>query len=124
MRSNSFAEFTAKACDMGIRRHSAGEIAAKLRQAAELAAQGKSQLDIARALGISMMTYHRWRKAQRGQSKPESAKSGGATQIDGLRAENEQLRRLLVDLLLEKASLEQALRNQALGRDVDVLLRP
>jgi transposase-like protein len=41
------------------------EIATKLAQANELATRGKLQSEIARTLGVSVMTLHRWRKAQR-----------------------------------------------------------
>ena len=43
------------------KRHSREEIAAKLAQARELSAQGKLQSEIARTLGVSVMTLHRWR---------------------------------------------------------------
>ena len=43
-------------------KHSKTEIAAKLAQAGDLAAQGKLQSEIARTLGVSVMTLHRWRK--------------------------------------------------------------
>jgi DNA invertase Pin-like site-specific DNA recombinase len=42
--------------------HPKAEIAAKLAQADDLATQGKLQSEIARALGVSVMTLHRWRK--------------------------------------------------------------
>src|SRR5262245_66100134 len=45
------------------KRHSRVEIASKLAQANDLAAQGKLQTEIARTLGVSVMTLHRWRKA-------------------------------------------------------------
>ena len=43
-------------------KHSKAEIAAKLAQAGDLATQGKLQSEIARTLGVSVMTLHRWRK--------------------------------------------------------------
>ena len=48
------------------KRHSRAEIATKLAQANDLARQGKVQSEIARTLGVSVMTLHRWRKAQPG----------------------------------------------------------
>jgi hypothetical protein len=48
------------------KRHSKVEIASKLAQAHDLATQGKLQSDIARTLGVSVMTLHRWRKAPPG----------------------------------------------------------
>jgi hypothetical protein len=44
---------------MKSKRHSPAEISAKLEQAAAFAAAGKVQSDIARALGVSIMTLHR-----------------------------------------------------------------
>jgi hypothetical protein len=48
------------------RKHSNAEIAAKLAEAEGLATQGKLQSEIARALGVSVMTLHRWRKRPSG----------------------------------------------------------
>ena len=45
-------------------RHTGSEIVAKLAMADEMAAQGTLHRDIANSLGISLMTYHRWRKAR------------------------------------------------------------
>jgi putative transposase len=98
-------------------RHTESEIAEKLRIAGEMAAQGRLQGAIAKSLGISVMTYHRWRKA-RGTSirpTPELMLNGERTeipieqkqmsQIRELQLENSRLRRLITDLLLEKVSL-------------------
>ena len=46
------------------RRHTGSEIATKLATADGMAARGVLHRDIARSLGISVMTYHRWRKAR------------------------------------------------------------
>jgi putative transposase len=96
--------------------HSRMEIAAKLAQANDLAAQGKPQGEIARTLGVSVMTLHRWRKTlpvpeptlvataevtERGRTR-----SGGG-RIAELQLENSRLRRLVTDLLLEKIKLEE-----------------
>ncbi len=100
------------------RRHSTAEIAAKLREAESLAAQGKRQQEIARALGISVMTFHRWRKAfgQGGehppQTRPEATDGHGDRELmqqrmADLQLENSRLRRLVTDLLLEKIRLEE-----------------
>jgi transposase len=72
----------------------------KLREAEDLAAKGTSQREIAQALGISVVTYHRWRKSV--------DRTAGATLPD-LQHENERLRRLVADLLLEKMTLEERL---------------
>jgi putative transposase len=110
------------------RRHSTREINALLLRADDLAAQGKLQKDIARALGVSVMTLHRWRKAKGGK------RSGGAVDrqstqraqlplesdmdalIEELERENARLRMLVTDLLLEKARLEETLTKPRAGR--------
>ena len=95
------------------RRHSRAEIATKLAQANELATRGKLQSEIARTLGVSVMTLHRWRKAPPGaQPANETGEPGqtrgGGDRIAELQLENSRLRRLVTDLLLEKVKLEEA----------------
>ncbi len=88
-----------------------------------MAAQGRLHGDIAKALGISVMTYHRWRKARKlAQPQPPSKPITAAVPVDDLpereqmnqirelRLENLRLRRLVTDLLLEKDKLEEGLR--------------
>jgi putative transposase len=108
------------------KKHSRAEIAAKLAQANELAAQGKLQIEIARTLGVSVMTLHRWRKAPRGIQPPlvatqEAARvdwtPGSGDRIAELQLQNLRLRRLVTDLLLEKIRLEEAIQNQKSRRD-------
>ena len=99
------------------KRHSRVEIASKLAQANDLATQGKLQSEIARTLGVSVMTLHRWRKAPPGPQpafvemheagQPDGAGVGG-DRIAELQLENSRLRRLVTDLLLEKIKLEEA----------------
>jgi transposase len=106
-------------------RHSQSEILWKLRQAEQMATEGKSQRDIASSLHVSVMTYHRWRKANRAvaanpplpdgwnpQSSaplPSKLSAGPISQqeITKLQTENLRLRRLVTDLLLEKVRLEE-----------------
>jgi putative transposase len=109
---------------MGRKRHSESEVAAKLQQARQLAAQGRSQLEIAKALGVSVMTYHRWRKASRSQrlsavpeavAPVETADPASQSRIAELRTENDRLRKLVTDLLLEKVRLEEILNRDGMG---------
>ncbi len=114
------------------KKHSQSEIASKLAQADELEKQGKLQSQIAQALGVSVMTLHRWRKMD---PKPTKVSSEPVTPVErtrmfvddsskqrgdqaaALRVENAQLRRLVTDLLLEKMTLEEAIRDrQSAGR--------
>jgi hypothetical protein len=46
---------------MARKRHTAGEIVAKLRQVDVLMAQGKPVADAVRAIGVMEVTYYRWR---------------------------------------------------------------
>jgi putative transposase len=99
------------------KKHSKTEIAVKLAQANDLIRQGTLMSEIARTLGVSVMTLHRWRKIP-----PEPrATSLGPDEIAGcdeelgsdqriaeLQLENSRLRRLLTDLLLENMKLAEA----------------
>jgi putative transposase len=109
------------------KRHASGEISAKLAQATELAAKGKTQREISKALGVSIMTYHRWKKLinSGGDSSRHGERSemlgaqlansndASATEtIQRLELENSQLRRLVTDMLLDKLKLEAELRTR------------
>ena len=52
--------------------HSRVEVATKLAQANDLARQGKPQSEIARTLGVSVVTLHRWRKEADGRNRTGS----------------------------------------------------
>ena len=102
---------------MKARRHSPAEISAKLEQAEALAANGRVQSEIAKALGVSVMTLHRWRKLDNpGASTPLATLEvspgvrKGREQADlvaALQMENRHLRKIVTDLLLEKIKLEE-----------------
>jgi putative transposase len=93
------------------------EIATKLKEADDLIAEGRLDKDIAKSLGISVMTYHRWRKTRESSQLAGSsdwAESNGSPteqtrRIRELQLENSRFRRLVTDLLLEKMSLEEAM---------------
>jgi putative transposase len=98
------------------KKHSPDEIEAKLRQADQMVAQGRRQQDIAKALDISVMAFHRWRKRP-----PTVTQRAAQTSLSSvilapdkknrseLEIENSRLRRLVTDLLLEKLRLEDTL---------------
>jgi putative transposase len=111
------------------KRHSQADILAKLAEANALIAQGTHQQDVARALGVSVMTFHRWRKAHSRTAVPSNSTSGagqeaqlsssaGHNQISELQLENLRLRRLLTDALLEKIKLEEALLQPSINSEV------
>jgi transposase-like protein len=107
------------------KRHSTAEIEPKLEKANVLAASGYTQIEIAKALGISVMTLHRWRKSRQ-PSGPFAAESISTDialvhertdrrdpRITELELENAQLRRLVSNLLLEKMRLEEETRPES-----------
>ncbi len=94
----------------------------------DMVAQGRLHGDIAKSLGVSVMTYHRWRKA-RGMLARFAPRPAADTermdvpnereqtsQIRELQLENSRLRRLVTDLLLEKVKLEEGLRASSTSR--------
>ena len=105
-----------------MKKHSRQEILLKLGQADELARAGKSQVQICKALGVSVMTFHRWRKLslRKGEVKPapslpaEPSTTTPSTRAemrrvqDELTIENRRLRKIVTDLLLEKMKIEEA----------------
>ena len=107
------------------KKHTRAEIATKLAQANDLTTEGKLQSDIARTLGVSVMTLHRWRKALPGPqpalvaiheaSQPDRTRGGG-DRIAELQLENARLRRLVTDILLERIRLEEAVEDQESSR--------
>ena len=115
-----------------MKRHSAFEVTEKLRQAEVLAARGQSQSEICKALGVSLMTFHRWRKSppvafrsevlSREVVPPSEASSidvgtgEGGNDIETLRLENQRLRRIVTDLLLEKMRVQELMEQRAVPR--------
>jgi putative transposase len=83
-------------------KHTDAEITAKLAQAGAMEAEGTKQPDIARALGISVMTLHRWRE--------KATVAETAARTAELELENSRLRRLITDLLLEKMKLQGGIK--------------
>src|SRR5258708_10091164 len=66
----------------------------------DLAIRGKLQSEIARTLGVSVMTLHRWRKAPPGPQPAHEVVQPGRTRGAGdriaqLQLENSQVRRLV-----------------------------
>lgn len=106
-----------------MKRHGRTEIIAKLDQAGEMARRGQPQGEICKALGISVMTFHRWRKefgntsdgsvvselSSSGRDSHENRSNMTQAQVDELQLENRRLRKIVTDLLLEKTQLEEAL---------------
>lgn len=87
---------------MGAKRYKPEEIISKLREAEVLLAEGVSVGEVVRRLGVTQVTYYRWRK-EYGGMKVDQAK-----RLKDLEKENARLKRLLADAELDKAILREA----------------
>src|SRR6266478_3719593 len=85
------------------------EIVAKLRQVDVLTSQGQSVGDAIRSIGMSEVTYYRWRQ-ECGGLKGDQVK-----RLKDLEAENTRLRRAVSDLTLDKVLLQEAPRGTQLA---------
>ena len=78
------------------------EIVAKLRQVDVLVSQGQSVAAAVRSIGVTEVTYYRWRREFGG------LKSDHVKRMKELGAENARLRRAVSDLTLDKMILAEA----------------
>ena len=85
------------------KRHTAEEIVTKLRQVDVLIAQGRPVAEAVRAIGVTEVTYYRWRSEYGGLKGDHQVK-----RLKELESENKQLRRAVSDLTLEKLILKEA----------------
>ena len=86
------------------RRHTPEQIVRKLREADKLLAEGSDVASLATHLEVSEQTYHRWRN-QFGTMKADDAK-----RLRELERENDQLKRIVADLTLDKVALKEVAR--------------
>ena len=84
------------------KRHTAQEIVAKLRQVDVLVAQGRLVADAVRSIGVTEVTYYRWRNEYGG------LKGDQVKRLKELEIENSRLRRAVSDLTLDKLILTEA----------------
>jgi putative transposase len=89
---------------MAGKRLTSEEIVAKLRQVDVLNSQGKTVAEAVRAIGVTEVTYYRWRKEYGG------LKGDQVKRLKELEAENGRLRRAVSDLTLDKMILAEAAR--------------
>ena len=85
------------------KRHKPEEVVAKLRQVDVLTSQGQSVADAVRAIGVTEVTYYRWRQEYGG------LKSDQIKRMKALELENQRLRKAVADLTLDKLILTEAL---------------
>ena len=86
------------------RHHKPEEIVAKLRQVDVLTSQGRSVAGSIRAIGVTEVTYYRWRQEYGG------LRSDQVRRMKDLEAENTRLRRAVSDQTLDKMILAEAAR--------------
>ena len=86
------------------KRYTPEEIVAKLRQVDVQVSQGQNIADAIRQIGVSEVTYYRWRQEYGG------LKTDQVKRLKELEQENTRLRRAISDLTLDKLILQEAAR--------------
>ncbi len=89
---------------MARKRFKPEEIVAKLRQVEVLQSQGMAAVDAIRQIGVTEVTYYRWRKEYGGMRTDQLKR------LKVLEKENTRLRRAVSDLTLDKMILTEATR--------------
>jgi putative transposase len=89
---------------MARKRHKPKEIVAKLRQADVPTGQGTSVAEAVRSIGVTEVTYYRWRQEYGG------LKTDQVRRMKELERENQRLRQAIADLTLDKLILREAAR--------------
>jgi transposase-like protein len=86
------------------KKHKPEEVVAKLRQVDVLISQGMAIVDAIRSIGVTEVTYYRWRNEYGG------LKSDQVKRLKDLETENARLRKAISDLTLDKLILQEAAR--------------
>ncbi len=87
---------------------SADQVASMLQRANGMLSDGMSQKDICARLGISVMTFHRWRKRDCEAQNPAIDVQQGQLLLENIR-----LRRIVSDIALEITKLREDLNDLA-----------
>ena len=82
--------------------HKAEEIVSKLRQVDVLTSQGRAVADAVRSIGVTEVTYYRWRREYGGLQMVQ------VRRMKDLELENQRLRKAISDLTLDKLILAEA----------------
>jgi len=88
------------------KRHRPEEIVSKLRETDEALSQGKTLEDVAKSLGVSLMTLHRWR-TEYGSTDRDAVK-----RLKELERENGRLKRLVADQALDIQILKEVAKGE------------
>lgn len=83
------------------RRHTPEQIIRKLREAERMLGEGEGIPEVAKALGVSEQTFHRWRN-QYGGMKAQDVK-----RLKELERENQRLKAIVADQALENRALRE-----------------
>ena len=86
------------------KKHKPEEVVAKLLQVDVLVSQGTAIADAIRSIGVTEVTYYRWRNEYGG------LKSDQLKRLKDLETENARLRKAISDLTLDKQILQEAAR--------------
>ena len=89
---------------MSRRRHTPEQVVRKLREADRLLSEGMELPEVWKQLEVSEATYHRWR-TQFGGMKADDVK-----RLKELESENQRLKRIVADQVLEVAALKEIAR--------------
>ena len=84
------------------KKHRPEEIISKLREADILIGQGHTVAQAIKSIGITEVTYYRWRQEYGGMSRSQ------AKRLKDLELENSRLRKAVSDLTLDKLILQEA----------------
>lgn len=87
---------------MARKRYSPEEIIQVLREVEIHTSQGKTVAEAVKQQGIGEQTYYRWRREYGGMNKSE------VRRLKELERENARLKKLVAELALDKAILEEA----------------
>ena len=88
---------------MAKKRYKPEEIVIKLRQVEVLQSQGMVVSDAIRQIGVSEVTYYRWRKEYRSKAIYQLKR------LKEVEKENQRLRKAVSDLTLDKLILKEAI---------------
>src|SRR5437763_16922546 len=92
---------TSRRTVMARKRYKPEEIVAKLRQVDVLISRGQNLLDAIRQIGVSEVTYYRWRREFGGLNTVQ------VKRLTDLERENTRLRKVVSDLTLDKLILQE-----------------
>ena len=91
---------------MSKRHYKPEEIVSKLRQVDVLQSQGTTIAEAIRQIGVTSVTYYRWRKEYGG------LRVGQAKRMKEIEKENARLRRAVSDLTLDNQILQEVVRGK------------